>query len=127
MRGVTCTGETPNPSSAYRNGVRAVEAAAIPVVLPADTTATLGKMIKAMRDAPSKWEAALGGDRKDGVAAVVEMMDLLWKGQHDRHGFVEDDRPLEVSQEEAEFAVALAVTLVQLLTNGGVRRRERPS
>jgi hypothetical protein len=35
--------------------VKAVEAAAIPLVLPNDTLATLGKLLGEMRDHPAKW------------------------------------------------------------------------
>jgi len=45
-------GRKPDASGACREAVRAVEAAAKPVVTPNDPIATLGKMIKAMRDKP---------------------------------------------------------------------------
>lgn len=48
-------GRDTNASLAYRDAVRAVEAAARPIITPADSASTLGKMIAALRDAPDKW------------------------------------------------------------------------
>ena len=59
----------------------------------------------------------------DSVAVVCQMMELLWKSEWDRHG-VDDDIPLSVSQQEAEDALALAVTLVRWFDTGAVYRRD---
>lgn len=48
-------GRAPNPGESYRESVKAVEAAAIPIVLPNDTLATLGKILGEMRAHPTKW------------------------------------------------------------------------
>ena len=53
-------GRNPNPSTAYHDAVRAVEAAARPVVTPNDGQATLGKMIPALKDKPGKWDTVIG-------------------------------------------------------------------
>jgi hypothetical protein len=113
--------QNPDPSSGYREAVRAVEAAAQPVVSPADPTATLGKMIADMTAKPSKWRIVLqpsGGI--DGVSQVIEMMRLLWKSQLDRHGTATNTVPLSVSLPEAQAAVHLAASLVQLFSSGAV-------
>src|SRR5207248_2166435 len=59
-----------------------VEAAACPLVLPANATATLGTVRNHLRDAAGKWEIILPA--KDGTAGavtpVVEMMTALWGG-----------------------------------------------
>jgi len=113
-------GRTPNPSHAYREAVRAIEAAAKPIVTPKDSAATLGKMIAAFDDGASNF-AVIFGD-SGGHAAVLAMMRALWKGQHDRHGTDELDAPLSVDQLEAEAAVQIAVMLTQLFESGAVRR-----
>jgi hypothetical protein len=116
-------GLNPNPSHGYREAVRAVEAAAKPVVTPKNPTATLGTIIPALRDgiAGHKWAFVLTyKDGGDGTTAVVEMMRLLWQGQHDRHGTDDDDMPINVSQSEAEAAVHLATTLVQWFQSGAM-------
>jgi hypothetical protein len=64
----------PDPSGAYREAVRGVEAAAKPVVTPNDDLATLGKMIRAIEGAPGKWTFVLGrtGGRGPGGWASVD-------------------------------------------------------
>jgi hypothetical protein len=109
-------GRNPDASSAYREAVRAVEAAAKPVVTPNDPLATLGKMIRAMRDKPSKWVTDLGA-----INVVADMMAELWTSQLDRHGTDDETVPLSVSPVQAEAAVHLAVTLVHWFRNGHVR------
>jgi hypothetical protein len=109
-------GRNPDPSGAYREAVKAVEAAAKPVVTPNDTLATLGKMIPAIRDAPQKWAFALGDP-----LAVAAMMEALWKGQHDRHGTDDETAPASVQQDEAEAAVQMALALVTYFASGRFR------
>jgi hypothetical protein len=115
-------GRDPNPSAAYREAVRAVEAAAQPVLLPANNRATLGQMIAALRDSTEKWRLSLSPTDVDPVQVLLGMIQLLWKGQHDRHGDTDTSRPLQVSPEEAEAAVHLAATLVHWFTSGAVQR-----
>jgi hypothetical protein len=110
-------GRSPDASAAYREAVRAIEAAAKPVVTPNDSIATLGKMITAMRDKPSKWTTELGS-----VTVVADMMGELWTSQLDRHGTDDESVPLSVSAAQAEAALHLAVTLVQWFQGGAVRR-----
>lgn len=111
-------GLNPNPSDAFRNAVRAVEAAARPVVTPRDNLATLGKMIPALGDKPEKWQTVIGD-----VDTVRKMMETIWKSQFDRHGTDDTTRPLNVSQPEAEAAVQMSVTLVQLFRTGAIERK----
>ncbi|MEA3078520.1 MAG: hypothetical protein QOF60_3428 [Actinomycetota bacterium] len=109
-------GRNQDPGGAYREAVRAVEAAAKPVVSPNDRVATLGKMIQAMRDKPEKWEFDLGK-----VEALTELMAQLWTAQLDRHGTDDETHPLSVSAAEAEAAVHVAASVVHLFRNGHVR------
>lgn len=114
-------GRHPDPTTAYSEAVKAVEAAAQPIVTPKDAKATLGKMVSALRDAPQKWDVALaarpGFDR---VQVVGAMADLLCQGQTDRHG---TPNPTPVNQEQVEAAVHLAATLVHWFTAGSIRVR----
>lgn len=110
----------PDPSAAYAEAVKAVEAAAKPTVTPKDDTATLGKMLPALRDRPEKWNVVLAAAPPfDKVAVVRLMAELLWQGQTDRHGRPES---VPVTQEQAEAAVHLAALLVQWFTAGSIRR-----
>lgn len=53
---------------------------------------------------------------------VLGMMRLLWHGQHDRHGG-QPSAPGNVSYEEANVAILMAVTLVGWFDAGLVARR----
>ncbi len=110
-------GRDPNPSTAYHDAVRAVEAVARPVVTPSDERPTLGKMIGALLDKPEKWDTVIGD-----VDTVRKMMETIWKSQLDRHGTDDTTKPLNVSQPEAEAAVQMGVTLVQLFRTEAIRR-----
>jgi hypothetical protein len=108
----------------YRECIRAVEAAVIPVVSPNNAKATLGTVIGELRSAPDKWTVALHSPSPDHqVPAVTGMLELLWRGQGDRHGTPDLAVPLSVTQEQAETAVHLALPLVQFFTAGVVKTR----
>jgi hypothetical protein len=106
-------GRNPNPGHAYSEAIKAVEAAAIPVVSPKDTTATLGKVIGGMRASPRRWrcELADGSHGASSIEIIIAMMDLLWVNQTDRHAPVQP-----VTQAQAETAIHLALTLVQFFS-----------
>lgn len=109
------SGRNPDPSSGYREAVRAVEAAAKPVVLPDNDRATLGQMIVAMRDKPEKWTVTLGN-----VDDVRRIMEIVWTSQLDRHGTDDDSVPLTVSPDEADAAFAACLHLARLFAGGHV-------
>lgn len=110
-----------NPSSAYRCAVRAVELAAAPVLTPKDPRPSLGKMINVFRDGMSKWRFAFTVDSAvDPKNVLLQMMQLLWTNDYARHVNVDPNVPLNVSQEEAESAVVLALTLVNWFASGTV-------
>ncbi|MFG1849569.1 hypothetical protein [Micromonospora carbonacea] len=117
-----CHGRHPDPDKAYAEAVKAVEAAACPLVLPANGNATLGNVRDHLRDAPAKWQLDL--PRKDGnagaVTPVVGMLTALYEGQRSRHAGTASAR--RQTQAEAEAAVHLAATLVHWLTADVLRR-----
>jgi len=114
-------GRHPDAGKGYQEAIRAIEVATIPVVLPASTAGTLGKVIAALRDKPSKWAVGLNHpDPERQVLILADMLDLVWKGQSDRHGDPDPNTPLSVTLEQAQTAVHLAVTMVQWLTTGVV-------
>jgi hypothetical protein len=106
-------GRHADPSAAWKEAVRAVEAVAKPIVTPNDQNATLGKMITAIETKPSKWAFVLG--RPEDVAAMCK---LIWKSQFDRHGTDDESVPLNASPEEADAAVHTAITLVRYFAGG---------
>ena len=115
-------GRHPDPAKAYDEAIRAVEAAAIPVLLPKGTKATLGTVRGHLRDAGGKWTLAIKGANDGDVAPLTSMIELLWKGHVARHAGGPNYRPQR--QDEAVMAVHLATTLVQWFISGAVRLRE---
>ncbi|MDE0138686.1 MAG: hypothetical protein OXM57_09130 [bacterium] len=118
-------GRSPDPSSAYREAVRAVEAAAKTVVSPNNKLTTLGTIIADVKSRPTKFAVSLepGTRDKDPVEGLVYMLRLLWKAQIDRHGTDDQNARLHVSLEEAETALHLAITLVHWFREGLVTAR----
>ena len=123
MLGTRHGGRNPDASGAYREAVRAVEAAYAPIVSPKNERATLGTIIADIRNKPSKFSVRLKADEADGnVDRLVSTLELLWKSEFDRHGSPDESVPLNVSLEEAQDAVAVATTLVHLAQQGGFAR-----
>lgn len=115
-------GLNPDYEKAYAKSIKAVEAAAIPVVSPNNVAATLGTVLGQIR-ADGNW--SLDITRKHSVNTPAEvilgMAQALWTGHNDRHagqpGYTAS------TQAEAEAAVFLAVPLVQFFSSGAVARR----
>jgi hypothetical protein len=103
----------PDATDGWHDAVRAVEVVAIPVVLPDDPKATLGKIIKAIEDKPSKWKYELGD-----VGGVLTMLSSVWALSPFRHGSPDETVPLEASLEQATAAFHLALALVQIFATG---------
>lgn len=109
-------GRTPDPNAAYGDAIRAIEAAGWPIVSPKNQRATLGTMIRDVKAKPEKWTTVIGH-----VDTVLKMMQAIWDSHSGRHGTDSNTKPANVSQEQAEAAVHLAVTLVQLFRTQGIR------
>lgn len=116
-------GVSPDASKSYGLAIKAVEDAAIPLVSPSNYRATLGTLINQIRDQKT-WSLPMLREQDDARSGdvVLNMMRLLWNGQHDRHGG-QPSAPGDVTFEEAQVAVSLAVNIVQLFSAGLVGRR----
>lgn len=113
-------GRNPNPSSAYSNSIKAIEAAAWPSVTPNDNKATLGTMLGEVRSNINKWKTATTDkSQNQGITTVKDIMQLIWDGQTDRHGTA---RPVSPSQEAAEQAVLYAVVVCNFFNRGLVAK-----
>ncbi|ORM18326.1 hypothetical protein [Prescottella equi] len=115
-------GVQPDPSQAYSLAVKAVEDASIPIVLPLDSNATLGKVIASIRQS-GRWKLPNTREHRDHPTSevVIGMMQMLWTGQHDRHGGATPPPP-PVTQAEAETAVTVAATLVELFVSQKIQK-----
>lgn len=105
----------PDPAKAYSLAIKSVEDAAIPVVSPRNSQATLGTVIRDIRS-QGDWNLPMArtGNRAPSGEVLLGMMQMLWTGQHDRHGGNFKLPPL--THGEAVVAVSLAVTLVHWFT-----------
>lgn len=110
-------GRNPDPTGAYREAIRAVEAVAKPVILPDNDLATLGQMVASLRDKPEKWATTIGT-----VDDVRAQMEVVHKGQLDRHGTDDVAVPLNVSQMAADAAFSVCLNLVRQFAGGHVVR-----
>jgi hypothetical protein len=109
-------------SAAYANAVRAVETAAIAVVMPKKVDATLGTVIGQMK-ADGDWRLPFR-EHPDAQSAdlLLAMLRTLWVGHRDRHGNPDYS---DVTHEEARSAVVLAATLEDWFSAAVVQRRGR--
>jgi len=115
-------GMNPDYEKAYAKSIKAVEAAAIPVVSPTNRAATLGTVIQQLRD-QGDWKLNLAREHATHTTqqVILGMAQALWTGQNDRHAGQPGYTPS--TQAEAEAAVMLAVPLVQLFSSGAIARR----
>lgn len=82
-------GRGPNPELAVSEAIKAVEAAAAPVVTPKDSFAQLSKVIPAMEQVPGNWHVAgdsRGRNQTTALDVVVAMMSLVNTAERERHG-----------------------------------------
>jgi hypothetical protein len=116
-------GIRPEPTVAYAEAVKAIEAAVIPVVLPTDPKATLGKALAHLRSTADQWELGISDadGAPAGVAPLVSLLGLIWQGHRDRHAGTPTAVP--VSSEAAEMAVHAAAMTVYWFSRNGLRRR----
>ncbi|MEU4778293.1 hypothetical protein [Micromonospora sp. NPDC023633] len=115
-------GREPDPDKAYSEAVKAVEAVACPMVCPNNPRRSLGTVIRDLRSQSAQWELAIGdgtGDASE-IGRLVEMLALLWQGQSRHAGSPNSRRHTQI---EGESTVHLAVTIVQWLNSGVLRRK----
>lgn len=113
-------GRNPDPGQAYQLAVKAVEHVAIPVVDPNNAKASLGTVASRLFQ-QEDWHLPMTKEHPEVSSreVVKDMCRVLWDGHAGRHGA---DAYGDVSQEDAEVAVGLAVTLVHWFSRGLVRR-----
>lgn len=112
-------GRTSDPVKSYSEAIKAVEAAASPVLTPNNLKATLGTLIGDLRSTSSSWTFEI--QDAQGVSVVLDAMNLLWNGQTSRHGGVQATRTETL--EEARAAVHIATSLVQWFISGAIRKK----
>ena len=114
-------GRTPDPTKAYSEAIKAVEAAATPVLTPNDLKATLGRLCGQLKENKASWRFVIASQGEAGIDTVLSMMSILWNGQTSRHGGVVPT--VNETPEQAKAAVLLSATLVQWFASGAIQRR----
>lgn len=115
-------GLNPQADLGYRKSIEAVEAVVLPRVIAGDATAHLGKAIGQMRaDGDWKMPFVKEHNQNPSQGVILGMLQALWSGHSDRHPGTASYIPS--TQEAAEAAASLAVTLVNLFSNGSIARR----
>jgi hypothetical protein len=93
----------------------------LPIAIPNDSSGTLGKAIAHIASTVDKWTVGdLDTSKQSSGQTLLAMLQTLWTNQA-RHA-TPDGTIRDVSQQEAETAVSLAVTLVHWFTSGVARR-----
>ena len=110
-------------SGAYSRAVKAVETAALEALDITKDTATLSDAIRAIEARDSTWRLPFQREHTEYPSkdVLLGLMKSLYRGQRDRHG---SDSYADVTHEEAEAAVLMAVTLVGLFSAGLVAERD---
>ncbi len=120
---VAAYGLNPDPDKAYDHAVLALEDLLCPMVCARNNRATLGVVISDLRNQAAQWELSIedtSTGRPAGIDSVIQMLDLLWKGQS-RHAGNPNSR--QQIQAEAEAAIHMAAALTQWLTTGVLHRK----
>jgi hypothetical protein len=118
-----CYRHEPDYDLAYRDAVLAVEAVALPKVIPNNNRGTLGHVVSHLADTRTRWTVGLlDADQQQSGESLLAVLRTLWHNQQ-RHAQA-DGRIIDVGRREAEVAVSLAVTLVHWFAEGLVERLE---
>ncbi len=109
-----------NPTQAHAEMVKAVESASRPVVTPNNDKATLGTIIGQMTGQAALYSTVGASRADDGIAAVVAMMQVVWRQQTDRHGA---NPTIPATQGRVEFLLPVTAALVHAFSTGAVFRK----
>jgi hypothetical protein len=112
-------GRDPDASDAWDHANKAVEAILRGIISPSNTSATLGTLIRDLRNGAHKFDFVLTNDL-GGVQTLLAMLQLMWPNP-DRHGDLQVRHT--PSLEEARAVVQLAVTVVQWGRDGQIVKR----
>ena len=112
-------GREPNASDAWDHSIKAVEHILKPIVSPQNPRATLGSIIRDLKNGKHNFIFVLTTEDGDDVGRLIGMLELIWPNP-DRHG---GDRHRVPTAKEAQAVVHLAVTVVQWARSGALTRR----
>lgn len=111
----------PDPSDGWDHAIKAVEELLIPIVIPNKSKPNLGGVAGELKATSSKWKLPLAtnsSDLDDG-RTLEALLRLIWPNP-DRHGGATSRRA--PTQVEAEAALHVAITVVELCRSGRLQR-----
>lgn len=113
----------PDDSGAYAAAVKAVESAALPVLGISKETATISDAVRAIEKKNAVWRLPFTREHTEYPSrdVLLGMLKSLYRGQRDRHGSASYS---DVTHDEAEAAVLMAVTLVGWFSRNLVQERD---
>lgn len=105
-----------NYKEAWEYARKAVECMLTPIVVPKNKRATISTLIRDMDAKPEKWVCAIpAGSNKESVEKFISLVRMMpYEPGH--HG----QEPTEISEKEAQVQVTLALTICQILHDGGL-------
>jgi hypothetical protein len=106
----------PDYSLAYSLSVKALETLLIPITIPNDGEATLGKILGYLNDNPENPKNAFSSEYMlKANMALKTLLTLIWKNQDDRHGTKAGVQ--EIDEKLAEFSVYSAILISTWVQN----------
>ena len=113
-------GRDPEPTAAWNSAVKAVEFLLQPIVEPKAPRARLGTMNSVLRTKPDKWTFAVAGLDGDDSARLFLQASEIVGYEPGRHG----TDPARATIEQARVVVLQAVTIVEWLRAGALKRKD---
>lgn len=105
-----------NYKEAWEYARKAVECMLTPIVSPNNRRATISSLIRDMKVKPEKWICTIpASNNKESVEKFISLLRMMpYEPGH--HG----QEPTEVSEKEAQLQATLAITICQILHDGGL-------
>lgn len=101
---------------AWEYARKAVECMLTPIVSPNNRRATISSLIRDMKVKPEKWVCTIpASNNKESVEKFISLLRMMpYEPGH--HG----QEPTEISEKEAQLQTTLAITICQILHDGGL-------
>lgn len=105
-----------NHEEAWVSARKAVECMLTPIVAPKNKRATISMLIRDMEVKPEKWVCTIPADsNEESVGKFISLVKMMpYEPGH--HG----QEPTEISEKEAQLQTTLAITICQILHDGGL-------
>ncbi|WP_314672175.1 hypothetical protein [uncultured Rothia sp.] len=105
-----------NHEEAWGSARKAVECMLTPIVSPNNPRATISSLIRDMKVKPEKWVCTIpASNNKESVEKFISLLRMMpYEPGH--HG----QEPTEISEKEAQLQATLAITICQILHDGGL-------